>query len=63
MAASGSVPPYGSFPGIGERVVVIVASMLVPSAADGKPGVIGRAVRRLQEAKARRQPERPGVGP
>ncbi|HYZ34586.1 MAG TPA: SLC13 family permease [Crenalkalicoccus sp.] len=46
--ASGIVPPDGAFAGFGDQVVVIVASVLVLSAAVGKSGVIGRAIRRLE---------------
>ncbi len=46
--ASGIVPPGRAFAGFGDQVVVIVASALVLSAAVGKSGVIGRAVRRLE---------------
>ena len=46
--ASGVVPPGKAFAGFGDQVVVIVASALVLSAAVGKSGVIGRAVRRLE---------------
>ena len=45
--ASGVVPPAGAFAGFGDQVVV-VASVLVLSAAVGKSGVIGRAIRRLE---------------
>jgi di/tricarboxylate transporter len=46
--ASGIVPPDRAFAGFGDQVVVIVASVLVLSAAVGKSGVIGRAIRRLE---------------
>jgi di/tricarboxylate transporter len=46
--ASGVVPPDTAFVGFGDQVVVIVASVLVLSAAVGKSGVIGRAVRRIE---------------
>src|SRR3712207_894993 len=46
--ASGVVPADRAFAGFGDQVVVIVASVLVLSAAVGKSGVIGRAVRRLE---------------
>lgn len=46
--ASGVVPPERAFIGFGDQVVIIVASVLVLSAAIDKSGVIGRAVRRLE---------------
>ncbi|MFL5333577.1 MAG: SLC13 family permease [Geminicoccaceae bacterium] len=46
--ASGVVPPEKAFVGFGDQVVIIVASVLVLSAAIGKSGVIGRVVRRLE---------------
>jgi di/tricarboxylate transporter len=46
--ASGVVPPDRAFAGFGDQVVVIVASVLVLSAAVGKSGAVGRAVRRLE---------------
>lgn len=46
--ASGIVPPGRAFAGFGDQVVVIVASALVLSAAVGKSGMIGRAVRRVE---------------
>ena len=46
--ASGIVPPGRAFAGFGDQVVIIVASALVLSAAVGRSGMIGRAVRRLE---------------
>jgi di/tricarboxylate transporter len=46
--ASGVVAPQAAFVGFGDQVVIIVASVLVLSAAVGKSGIIGRAVRRLE---------------
>jgi len=46
--ASGIVPPDKAFAGFGDPVVVIVASALVLSAAVGKSGMIGRAIRHLE---------------
>jgi di/tricarboxylate transporter len=45
---SGVVPADRAFAGFGDQVVVIVASVLVLSAAVRKSGAIGRAVRRLE---------------
>src|ERR671929_2052858 len=46
--AAGIVPPEKAFVGFGDQVVVLVASVLVLSAAVGKSGVIGRVIRRLE---------------
>jgi len=46
--AAGIVPTDKAFTGFGDQVVVIVASALVLSAAVGKSGIIGRAIRRLE---------------
>jgi di/tricarboxylate transporter len=46
--AAGIVPADRAFAGFGDQVVVIVASVLVLSAAVGRSGVIGRAIRRLE---------------
>jgi len=46
--ASGIVPLDRAFTGFGDQVVIIVASVLVLSAAVSKSGVIGRVIRRLE---------------
>jgi len=46
--ASGVVTPETAFAGFGDQVVIIIASALVLSAAVGKSGVIGRAIRHVE---------------
>ncbi|MDI3309360.1 MAG: SLC13 family permease [Acetobacteraceae bacterium] len=46
--AAGVVSPEEAFVGFGDQVVVLVASVLVLSAAVGKSGVIGRVVYRME---------------